>query len=549
MRAFRTEARQHWLLSLYLLIAGVYLITASGRIGLSDSIAMFNVAQSLIDRGTLESGPCTPDANDPLTGSAVGCVPGVDGRRYAAFGPVPSLVAVPAIVSARVASRLLHVNPVLASKVAVSLLTAFVGPVACIVLALWATKLGYSRWTAIAAASILAFASPYWWTSVKGFLSEPYFTIAILVAACLISTPTRQFAYGLAGLAFGLACATRLNGALLFPVFILSIGISARVERRSVVDAVRAIAQFSTIYALVMAALALTNYVRFGSVFKSGYHLAFPSVGQLLSVPLADGLHDILFNGEVGLLVYVPWLVVALVCVRAFARGHLQEAVLFAASFAIYLLFFAKYAATPGWVAGPRFLVPLLPFAIIAMLPAIERWLESTPLETWRTGLVKWSAFTLVALGAVIQVIGTAFPEERYYLLYDFYEHRASKPWWSGSLPLASLDFLMRNRLTTGQSVDPVADVASDPETARNPRGEAFAAASARTEEEFLSLFQNPTHMTTPNLMWFKYRLMGLSKAAAMTYVGICIAMIVSGVIGIRRCRFSSQPEGSAIRI
>lgn len=62
-------------LSIYLLIAGFYLLTASGRIGrMSDSTTMFHVAESMINEGSLSSEPCDPRYDNADIGSL--CVPG-----------------------------------------------------------------------------------------------------------------------------------------------------------------------------------------------------------------------------------------------------------------------------------------------------------------------------------------------------------------------------------------------------------------------------------------------------------------------------------------
>lgn len=44
----------------YLLIGGFYLVTASGRIGLSDGIVMCKVAQGIAKQGSVSSEPRNP---------------------------------------------------------------------------------------------------------------------------------------------------------------------------------------------------------------------------------------------------------------------------------------------------------------------------------------------------------------------------------------------------------------------------------------------------------------------------------------------------------
>jgi len=520
-------------LSLYLLVAGFYLLTASGRVGLSDSVAMLNVAQSVIDKGSFSSEPCELDLHDLHTGSTIGCVPGAGGRRYAGYGLVPSLLVVPAILCARSISNRVHVNPLVTSKAGVSIFTLLVASLVCVVLAVWMLKLGYHRRTAAAAASILAFASPFWHNSVMGFLSEPYFTLALLTAACVLSNPRSRFACALAGIAFGVACGTRLNGVILFPAFVLSMAFHNRMHKLSVPQFLRDFVQFSTSFSVCALLIAWANYARFGSPFKTGYHLTFPSISILLSTPLFRGLCGVLFNGEVGLLIFAPWVLIAFACVPRFAQAHLSESLLCGASFLIYVLFFAKYFDWHGgWVAGPRLLAPVLPFLVVTMAPAIE-YVQQPAVLKQRPWVVASSLMVVVFIsaGMAIQVVGTAFPVERYYSLMEFYKHKPAMPWWSGSIPLASVDFLSRMSATKGQATHAGE---FDQLTARHEAELAFAAAdSAATEEEFLGRFPNSANLTSPNFIWLKVRLMGLPASVGLAYLVAVVVIGFAGAVGL----------------
>jgi hypothetical protein len=528
------KPRWRFYLSLYLLVAGFYLLSASGRIGLSDAVAMLNVAESVARDGSFSSDPCEPDVQDLTTGMSVGCVLGSGERHYAGFGLLPSLLVVPAVVCANSISSIAHVNPVVIAKTGVSLFTALVAPLACVVLAMWIVELGYSRRLALYGALILGLGSPYWHFGVKGFYSEPYFTLFLLLAAFLLSCRRIPFACGFSGLAFGLACGARLNGAILFPAFILSIAVAARAHKPSAIRFLRDSLCFSAPFSVCVLLIAWSNYVRFGSPFKTGYHVAFPSTSVLLSMPLFKGLSRILFDGDIGLIVFAPWVIVALIGFRRFAREHPAESAFCGAAFSIYLLFFAKFLHSEGgWVAGPRYLTPILPFAVLATASVLQRLQSAAAWKHRSWDLIGALLVIFVGVAFAIQAVGTLFPDERYYSLMEFYEHKAEKPWWSPSIVLASIDFLGRMSMPKGRAVH-TGDF--DQLAARQKTESTLAANSAATEQEYLNQLPNPVNMTSPNLMLFKFSVMGVPVAVAGIYLAVVLALAAAGAVGLRRC-------------
>src|SRR5258708_4535559 len=292
--AIRMTSMVSFYLSLYLFIGAIYLLSASGRIGLSDGVAMFNVAHSVLEERSFNSEPCDPESGQPNH-----CVPGVNGRYYSAFGLVPSLLAVPAILFGDRIAAIVHINPSSVSRVMVSIFTALVSPLACVILAMWIVRLGYRRRTALLSASILAFASPFWHFGVKGFYSEPFTTLALLTAAYLLSCPEIPYAACFSGLAFGLACGCRINSVILFPALLLYLAFHIRVRGLTLVYLLRQVGQFAASFSACVFLIGFVNYSRFGSPLKTGYHLVFPSSSILFSTPLLHGMSQLLFNGEI----------------------------------------------------------------------------------------------------------------------------------------------------------------------------------------------------------------------------------------------------------
>jgi hypothetical protein len=512
-------------ISLYLLIAAVYFLTASGRLGLSDSFAMFNVTQSIVTDGSLSSEPCDPE----LPGHPNHCVLGRAGRHYAGFGVLPSILAVPALLAARESAFRMHLDPLPIMKVSVSLFTVLLSPLIFVVVSIWIVRLGYSCRAAALLSCVLAFASPVWHYGVKGFYSEPYFTLALVLSAYFLSRQDMSLAPMFSGLAFGAACGCRVSGIILFPAFILAMAIRSRVRRMSMGQFLHDSALFSVSFFACVGLIGWANYVRFDSPFRTGYHMAYPTAGSLLSNPLPEGIYQLLFNGEVGLLIFVPWVVIAFYCFPHFVSAHLAESVLCGTIFLFSLLFFAKYDSWHGgWVAGPRFLSPTLPFLALALAPLIERGqrFEAAQLPSFTP--LRPFLLVLVFCGFLVQILGVIYPEDRYYRLALYYENKQPKPWWLGSIPLASFDFLTR---MNSQKVPP-----AKPTDPMNTDQISVASVSAAvSEDDFLQLFPNPENLNLPNLMLAKMRGLRRSTFVVSAYIISALAVGTVGLLGLAK--------------
>jgi len=527
-------------LSLYLFIAGIYLLTASGRIGrMSDSTTMFHVAQSMIREGSLSSEPCDPRYDNADIGSL--CVPGKDGRFYSGYGFVPSLAVVPAILCAQALSRVVHFDPVLLAKASVSFFTLLVAPLSCIVLAMWILKLGYSRRTAVLGACLLALGSPFWHNGVSGFLSEPYFILSLLFAAYLLSGPRIAYACALSGFAFGLACGTRVAGVALAPAYILFLAFQNREHRLPWIQFVRDAVQFSLPVAFWGGLIAWTNYTRFGSIFKTGYHIAFPTLAFTFSNPLFRGARDLLFHGEQGLVLFAPWVILALLYFPRFMRKHLPESVLCAGVTLITFVFYAKFQAWyGGWAGGPRYLLPILPFLVLLIAPALEaiqkRASASGNQRLWT--FQRSTVILLLASGFVIQAVTVSYPRDRYYAEFVFYANKPLKPWWYASTPLSALAYWANTSIPKTEAsyrepdrrrTDATVDSDSDPLSYWKHTS------AATTENEFINWLPHPENATLPELMVLKRRLMGLPAKVIDAYMIAVLIIILTGAIGLKR--------------
>jgi hypothetical protein len=80
-------------------------------------------------------------------------------------------------------------------------------------------------------------------------------------------------------------------------------------------------------------------------------------------------------------------------------------------------------------VAGPRFLVPTLPFLVLILVSHIENLRRASMAGRFARAFLLPLEAILVIAGFLIQTVGVFYPESRYYILTAFYEEKSTKPW------------------------------------------------------------------------------------------------------------------------
>jgi len=211
---------------------------------------------------------------------------------------------------------------------------------------------------------------------------------------------------GLAGIAAGLAASCDLPLAV--PAALLFLYAAARAPR------LRRAAAFACGGVVGIAPLLAFNAWAFGSPFHLPYSGAALNPGAggreltpgqhgffTLAAPRPRVALELLFSGK-GLFVLAPVLALAVVgTVLLYRRGFRAEATLVAAMLVVELAWNSGRGngdlptALGGWVPGPRFLIPTLPFLALALAPLVRR----LPATTAALGLVSVGAMTL-ATGA-----------------------------------------------------------------------------------------------------------------------------------------------------
>jgi hypothetical protein len=407
----------------YVTIVALYLLTSSGRIGGSDSLAMYNVTQSLVTNGSLSADPCTPGPQSNH------CVPGIDGRNYAGFGLVPSIVVVPAYLAGLKAASLLHRDVHLIAGLVLSFYHVLMAAAVPVLLGLWLCRIGLSPRAALWTALLYAFADTAWGAS-KGFCSEPYFALGLVGCCYFLSADDRPLLLLAAGASYGFAVGSRINGAILGPAVLLYGLMLWKARGTTFPKMLRNTLLFGAPIAASLLLIAMSNQIRFGSISKTGYHLHFPTIAALLSTPLLTGAKGLLINSNVGILIYVPWVVMVPFLWRHFWNRYRAEAVLVLTILLSNFLFFAKYTDWGGgWAIGPRMLYAVIPFLTLPLAVLFDQGAAALRSVMGR------ATIALVSVSFLIQLILIPYPGSRYFQMELYNADHGLHAWWSG-LPI-----------------------------------------------------------------------------------------------------------------
>jgi hypothetical protein len=148
-----------------------------------------------------------------------------------------------------------------------------------------------------------------------------------------------------------------------------------------------------------LAALAISgwyNWLRFGNPLTTGY---LPE--ERFATPFFEGLYGLTLSPGKGLFWYNPLLLAALAAWPAFYRRHRPEGLLVAAVVLSNLTFYASWFLWwAGHAWGPRFLVTILPFAVLPLAPVLE--------AATRRRVLAIALGALAAASVAVQLVGVA---------------------------------------------------------------------------------------------------------------------------------------------
>jgi len=360
--------------SIFLFFAGLYLLTLRGTHESVDDIPRYNLTISLMTEGTIEIPP-----------SVMAAATTVDGRVYGKYGIGLSLVLAPLWLAGEGAARIAPepLLRVMERPIIFMMSTAnqWLGAAACAVLFLIVARVGFRERTALLIALAAGLGSMLWLnaqTSFENILGV--LLIGIVVVALIGEGPLGWGAAAAAGAAMGYIFLTRwADGWIFLPG---AIGLLATRLRRARPIATPAVAFALPLVAGVGLAM-LYNYVRFSNPFELGYDDINTSWRYL-----PRGLFGFLFSPAKSIFVFTPLLIAAIASFGPLWRrlgGGLRAAAFFWLVGAPPVAYSCFETWDGGWCFGPRYLLPSVVLAMVALGEWIED--ERRQKELWRTAL------------------------------------------------------------------------------------------------------------------------------------------------------------------
>ncbi|GAB4456197.1 MAG: hypothetical protein Kow00120_25570 [Anaerolineae bacterium] len=378
---------------LFLFLTATLFLTYGGAFVSDDEVILFDATESLARRGNLGLNLAVNLRDSPV----------LDSEPMQAIAAAPLFWLVERIPGVGMAHGVLIFNNLVTS------LTAGL-------FFLYATALGY-RVGAAALAALLFGVATIAWPYSKAFFREPLTGFFLLLTAYALERWRQAFMVrrahrrwiALGGAAFVASLFTK--EAIFFALPALVILILPGITR----PGVAALAAWWRAHrrVIVSALLAIAGVVVFLAAFGSlGDQLV-----QLFRQPRLEWLPEAVIGYTAspgkGLFVFSPVLLLGLVGVVMLARaGRWRQALMPLAMLAGFVLGYALlrnelWTGGLGW--GPRYMVPITPFLMLAALPVFQDLLDHK--RTWARVAVTYLA--LLSIG--IQLLGTVMPVANYY--------------------------------------------------------------------------------------------------------------------------------------
>jgi hypothetical protein len=369
----------------------IFAATGGGRIAGSDEVTMFEVSHALL-RGSV----VVPEG---------ATLQGRDGKFYSKNAAGQAVLALPLVAAGELAAGASGLAPerrVLAARFVASFFNAIVTALMLAAFYAGVRALGVGTGAAFASAVMLGFTTPVW-VYAKSFMAEPMESLGLLLALLGSARSSAGEARAVRTAALGVLLAISAKLVMLPLVLTCLLPLAGR---RSDGSRVPGLAWVFGALALALAFHLMYDVARFGSLFETGY--GGQASPEAFRTPLVVGLYGLLLSSGKGVVWFAPAIVLAVAGLSRMrhvaggeknprAIGARRAAAAVTATWALGLLLYAGFEHWAGDGSfGPRYLLPLLPLAFVAVAFALEG--ASRARRRW--------AWALAALGLAVQIGG-----------------------------------------------------------------------------------------------------------------------------------------------
>lgn len=396
-----TVSNRYVTIYLFVLLFSVYLFTASGiNANIGDvAILRLAVAKSIIER-------CDISVSAP----AEIVLKGSDGRAYSQFSIGSVLIALPFYA----VSKLAGVPP----ENVIGIINQLAGAITTVVVFMFCLSLGYTRRASLYVSICYGLGTFAWYYAKEpgDHAIETLFSILSVYFMHRYSTYRRIPYLLLSSVALGFAFLTRPTSLMLIPPLMIQMVL----PHKSVVPirtALKTHFKNTVLYFSLLLPFAgiffWYNFLRFGSIFETGYTLLAARLGFksfFTATPLLTGLLGFMESPGKGFFYYSPIALLFMLSFRPFCKKHPGTAISFTCIIISYLLFFSKFLYWHGdWAWGPRYLSVVTPFMIIPLAELFDssRW-DNDP-------LFKQGILALFVLSMAIQLMSVSIHVYNYF--------------------------------------------------------------------------------------------------------------------------------------
>lgn len=388
-------------LAVFLAVLGIYLGTGSHSFLHTDGAIREMVAENLL-KGELalvqiDTGEIGADRGTP----------GKDGRQYSIYAIGQSLLEMPLIAinnavmnMGRLGRNIASLFPPMMSLMAIT--SALIPALAYLLL----LKLGYSTRSSLLTALVIAFGSILWVVSGHTHNSVQT-TLGVFGSLAFIVTAQseekhRAARYLIAGAFFGLAFITRVSAIIAGPS--LAVLVLFRGKDRTWQARIRDAIWFAVGFTLIGWIQLAYNYVRFETIFRSGYEHHTP---DFMPPNFVKGLSWFVSPWR-GMLIYMPVLWLVPFAIGKAYRKHRVLVISLAVLFVSYVVFYSSLTPLRAfWGWGSYYLMPAF---LTILLPIAELFEDWPRYIKWQRGLM----VGVIVLSVAVQLSSVSVPIERH---------------------------------------------------------------------------------------------------------------------------------------